>query len=266
MKKSIISLVLALTLLLGISTGCAPKDDKEAKAKIIVGTSASYVPWAFKKDEVLQGYEIDVWNEIGKRSGYEIEFVLAKFAGLFGMLDAGQIDTIAHQISTTPERKEKYDFSDTYAYSSLSFTIPEDQNPTSIEDMKGKTIGVGLGGNSEKSIRRMNEEYNLGLNIITYDSAVNVASEVVNGRIDAQFVGTTASLSTIKDGNLPLKIFDPGYVVEINQYPFARTEASAAKIKAVNEALDAMKKDGTLEKLSQKWFSIDVTVDPTAKG
>lgn len=102
---------LLLSLVMGamVFTGCGNKaatttanNDSTKKDKVIrVGTSGEYLPWTFKEGGELKGFEIDVWNEIGKRTGYKVEFKVSKFSGLFGMLDAGQIDTIAHQISTT---------------------------------------------------------------------------------------------------------------------------------------------------------------------
>jgi len=60
------------------------------------------------------------------------------------MLDAGQIDTIAHIISTTEERRKKYDLSDTYAYSTYQFTVEDD----SFNAGNGVMLSVGNGDNN----------------------------------------------------------------------------------------------------------------------
>jgi putative S-methylcysteine transport system substrate-binding protein len=101
-------------LLLGILLGtlfiaCGKEGSK--KEVIKVGTSGGYFPFTYTENDELKGFDIDVWNEIGKRMGKEIEFKQAKFSGLFGMLDTGKIDTISNQITITDKRLEKYDFS-----------------------------------------------------------------------------------------------------------------------------------------------------------
>ena len=66
-------------------------------------------------------------EKIANRNNYELEFKLGQFSGLVGMLDAGEIDTVAHQMSITKEREEKYNFSTPYAYSYYDLFVAEKQ-------------------------------------------------------------------------------------------------------------------------------------------
>ncbi|MCT4509055.1 MAG: transporter substrate-binding domain-containing protein [Tepidibacter sp.] len=134
MKVAILlALVLTTTMLFA---GCNTTEDakgnestsQEVEKVIRVGTGGTYNPWCFKENDKLQGFEVDVWNEIGKRAGYKIEFTVSKFSGLVGLLDAGQIDTVAHQMSITKERQEKYNFTEPYAYSKYDFIVKKDSN------------------------------------------------------------------------------------------------------------------------------------------
>ena len=115
MKKPIMILCAAL---IGCAVFAMGKGESAKKENIItIGTSASYKPWAYQENDEVKGFEIDVWNEIAKRNGLELKMKLGKFSGLVGMLDAGEIDSVAHQMSITPARLEKYLFSSPYAYS-----------------------------------------------------------------------------------------------------------------------------------------------------
>ncbi|MEG0308801.1 MAG: transporter substrate-binding domain-containing protein [Clostridium sp.] len=267
-SKKIISIIATLTIGLTIFSGCGKKAEvdkaadsgaKDAKKTLVVGVSTEYYPWCFKENDQSKGFEIDVWNEIGKRAGYEIEYQTAKFSGLVGMLDAGKIDTVAHQMSTTEERKAKYDFSDTYAYSKYKFVVPSDNASTKIEDFKGKKVGCVLGGNGEKTLKDLNEKYNLGLDIVTFDG-VPMEKDVEIGRIDAAWLSEVKAKTTIEQGKLNLKIadIDTG-VYEINQYPFRKEEASKEIIETVNKTIKEMHADGTFTKLSNQWFQLDTT-------
>ena len=144
--KKLLAIALAGVLMLG-TVACSSKSGEEAsgdaaeKTKVVIGTSAQYPPWAFQKDDELTGFEMDVWNEIAKRNNYELEYKLGQFSGLVGMLDAGEIDTVAHQMSITPEREEKYNFSEPYAYSYYDLFVKEDSPFQTKEDLKGKKVG-----------------------------------------------------------------------------------------------------------------------------
>lgn len=263
--KKFMSLVLSFIVGGALLVGCGSSETtttnetKDTKEKtIIVGTSPDYYPWCYTESGKLQGFEIDVWNEIGKRSDYKIEFKQSKFAGLFGMLDASQIDTVAHQISTTEERKEKYNFTETYAYSGYSFVIKKDSSYNKTGDFKGKKIGCTLGGNGEKTLKKMNEENNLGLEILTYDQTP-MEKDVEIGRLDAAWIGTVKAKTVIEKEKMDLKLYDPKYVFETNQYPFSKDEKNKQKIEDTNKAIKSMNEDGTLTKISLKWFGIDTT-------
>ena len=256
------SLMIGVTMLVGCSSSSEKSEEAsntDGKEKLVVGVSTEYYPWCFKENDENKGFEVDVWKEIGKRIGYDIEFQTAKFSGLVGMLDAEKIDTVAHQMSTTEERREKYDFTETYAYSKYKFIVPKDSNISKIEDVKGMKVGCVLGGNGEKTIKELNEKYDLDLEIVTYDG-VPMEQDVVDGRIDVAWLSEVKAKTTIEQGKLALKIadIDTG-VYEINQYPFRKEEASKEKIEKVNEAITSMHEDGTFSELSEKWFGLDTT-------
>lgn len=254
--------VLCITAIMGMSilSGCnSTKSESKDKQELKVGVSVEYYPWCFKENDKNKGFEVDVWNEIAKRTGYDVKFETAKFSGLVGMLDAGKIDTVAHQMSVTKERKEKYDFTDTYAFSKYKFVVPKDSSISKLEDLKGKKVGCVLGGNGEKTIRDLNEEHNLNLDIVTYDG-VPMEKDVELGRIDAAWLSEVKAKTTIEQGKLNLKIADIDTKVhEINQYPFRKEEKSKEIIENVNKAINDMHEDGTFTKLSNEWFGLDTT-------
>ncbi|MBP2628581.1 MAG: amino acid transporter, amino acid-binding protein [Firmicutes bacterium] len=260
-KKGIILLMLVVmlgtVLLAGCGNNTAATATVPAKKVIIVGTSGEYLPWCFKKADQLQGFEIDVWNEIGKRAGYDIEFKVSKFSGLFGMLDAGQIDTVAHQISTTEERRKKYDFSDSYAYSAYQFVVPKDSSLKNLEDFKGKKVGVVLGGNGEKTLKELDKNHEM--TIVPYDGTP-MEKDVEIGRLDAAWLSAIKAKTTIELGSLNLKLATAKTgVFEINQYPFRKDDKSKPLIADVNKAIKSMHMDGTFTNLSMKWFGVDTT-------
>lgn len=263
--KKITSIILAVAVITSLLSGCGNKKDvskkanDESKKSLTIGVSTEYYPWCFKENDTSKGFEIDVWKEIGKRAGYDINFQTSKFSGLMGMLDAGKVTTVAHQVSTTEERRAKYDFSETYAYSKYRFVLPKGKTIKTLEETKGMKVGCVLGGNGEKTIKDLNKKHNLGLDIVTFDG-VPMEKDIEIGRINAGWLSEVKARTTIKQGKLELEVSDVDTgVFEINQYPFKRDESNKAIIEAVNKAIKAMHEDGTFTKISKQWFEMDTT-------
>ncbi|WP_024622376.1 transporter substrate-binding domain-containing protein [Metaclostridioides mangenotii] len=258
-KFGILCLVgIILTGMIGCSKSNNANQKDSKKEKIVIGTSASYKPWAFQENDKIKGFEIDIWNEIAKRNNLDVEFKLGQFSGLVGMLDANEIDTVAHQMSITEERKEKYLFSEPYAYSYYDFFVKDDSDFNNKEDLRGKKVGCWLGGNGEATLREINDKYNLGFDIVTYDG-VAMEKELIIDRIDALWQGEIKTKTIIKDENLKVRQLNEKMVYEINAYPFKKDDKGQKFTELSSKTLDSMRKDGTLKKLSEKWFDTDTT-------
>lgn len=251
MRHPLKSLVTALALLTTLATAPA------ALAHTIkVGMSGRYFPFTFVKQDELQGFEVDVWNEIGKRADHDVEFVTANFSGLFGMLETGRIDTIANQITITPQRLEKYDFSDPYVYDGAQIVVRKGNDAIQgLADLKGKKVAVNLGSNFEQLLRARDADNEI--NIITYET--NLEQDVVLGRIDAFVMDRVGSAQLIKESGLPLQLAGKPFDTLENAFPFVKTPEQQALLVEVNAALAEMHADGTLARISEKWLGVDVT-------
>lgn len=265
MNRKKIGLILLVCMMAFTLAACGGKEQaadaketKTEKTKVVVGTSASYNPWAYQEKDEVKGFEIDVWNEIAKRNNYELDFKLGKFSGLVGMLDAGEIDTVAHQMSITPEREEKYLFSEPYAYSYYDLFVKDGSTYKTKDDLKGLKVGCWLGGNGEATLRKINDEHGLNFEIVTFDGA-SIENEVVIGRLEALWQGEIKTKTTIETNKLALHQLNEKLVYEINAYPFRKDDAGKKLSEEVTATIKAMREDGTLSKLSNKWFKIDTT-------
>lgn len=227
-----------------------------AATEVKVGMSGRYFPFTFVKQDQLQGFEVDLWQEIGKRNDYKVDFVTANFSGLFGLLETGRIDTISNQITITPERQHKFLFSQPYVIDGAQLVVRKGNNAiTSTSDLNGKTVGVNLGSNYEQLLRQLPNADQI--NIKTYDTGIE--HDVALGRTDAFVMDRLSSLEVIKKVNLPLQLAGQPFEQIENAWPFSRTEKGKKLQQEVNQALANMRKDGTLRQLSEKWFASDIT-------
>lgn len=227
-----------------------------AQQNVKVGMSGRYFPFTFVKQDQLQGFEVDVWNELAKRNDWQVEFVTANFSGLFGMLETGRIDTISNQITITDERKAKYLFSTPYVIDGAQIVVRKgNQEINGIDDLKGKKVAVNLGSNFEQLLRKHDEKQQI--NIATYDTGIE--QDVALGRSDAFVMDRVSSLALIKKSGLPLALAGQPFETIENAMPFKNNAAGQALQQQVNASLAAMRKDGTLSAISQKWFDGDIT-------
>jgi putative amino-acid transport system substrate-binding protein len=221
-----------------------------------VGMSGQYFPFTFVEQDTLKGFEVDVMNAIGKEMGREIQYQTANFSGLFGMLESGRIDTVANQITITEERQKAYIFSEPYVYDGAQVVTKEGNTEVeSVEDLKGKTVAVNLGSNFEALLREL--PYADDINIKTYES--NLERDTALGRVDAFVMDRVSASQIIKEKPLPLELAGPTFSQITNAYPFRDTDAGRALRDEVNAALAALRDNGTLASISEKWFGTDIT-------
>ncbi len=227
-----------------------------ATQEVKVGMSGRYFPFTFVKQDKLQGFEVDLWDEIGRRNDYKIEYVTANFSGLFGLLETGRIDTISNQITMTDARKAKYLFANPYVVDGAQITVRKGNDSIqSIEDLEGKTVAVNLGSNFEQLLRNIDKDGKI--NIKTYDTGIE--HDVALGRADAFVMDRLSALELIKKTGLPLQLAGQPFETIENAWPFFNNDKGEELKKEVNSALEAMRADGTLKAISEKWFAADIT-------
>ncbi len=248
----------------------ASSGEKDSGDKVIrVATSGDYLGFTVYDEETKEwsGFEIDMWNEIGKRIGYEVEFVQEDVATAFGDLEIGKVDTVAKQISITPAREEKYDFTQPYFFSPYSLMVRGDNTDINTwADMEGKTIGLADGSAMNEYVAALDPDDKV--NRTTYESFASIPQEVVLGRVDAMpyaYLLIPYLLESNPDWDLKAVDTENPIYVEVNGYPFARTDRGAELLKLVDEALTEIIEDGTHKQLSEKWFDYDVMETEFAK-
>lgn len=260
MKKRV-GVIILLLIMIGILLGGINlffKNKSNSARRIVVGTSGTYYPFTFSDGDRVSGFEIDLWNEIGKRLNYDIEYKTASFSGLFGLLDSKKVNVISNQITVTDERKEKYYFSEPYVESGAQIIIKNDYEGKieSFEDLKGKKVGVDLGSNYENLLRGKDKSNEI--DIVTYQSTDSAFNDLMIGRIDAVVIDKISAVININEKNLPLKLAGEPFEKVVNAFPFIKNDENLEFIKTLNNVLDDMKNDGTLQQISNKWLNIDV--------
>lgn len=269
-KRNIfISAVLTLALVAGLA-GCSTKNNSsnntgttapknlletvKSQGKILVGTEGTYAPFTFHdKDGKLTGFDVEITEEVAKRLGVKAEFIETKWDGMFAGLDAKRFDMIANEVGIKPERKEKYDFSDSYISSRGVLVVAKDNNSiTKFEDLKGKKAAQSMTSNYA-DIARTN-----GAEIVNSEGFNQSIDLLLAKRADATINDSLSYYDLLKQKP------DAGVKIAAQQDNASSSglmfrKDSKELVDAVNKALADMKADGTYKTISERWFGVDVS-------
>ena len=265
-KKKLLALVLACTTVFSM-VGCSSNEAKKEEAKepetkkvLRVGVTATYNPWCYKEGEEIVGVDVDILKEVAKRMGdYEIQFEVASSDGMFGLLDAGKVDTVAQQISVTPAREEKYKFSEIYAYNPYKLSVrADDDSINSVEDLKGKRFACQPAGFEKEFIEEYKEKNDPNDEIEVVITEEQRGLVVNQNKADAHSYPVLSFDRMIEEGGLNLKQVGENLYEENNAYPFLK-DCDEELYNKFNEALKSMKEDGFLTNLYNEYFGMDIS-------
>jgi len=226
----------------------------KANGKIRIGTEGTYAPFTFHdKDGKLTGFDVELAKAVAKRLDVEAEFIEMPWDGIFAGLDAKRFDTIFNQVTIREDRKEKYDISDTYIVSRAALIVREDNNDIAkFADLNGKKAGQSLTSNLT-DIAREN-----GAEIVGTEGFNQAIDLLLSKRIDAT-VNDGLSFLDLRNQkpDVPLKVVDE--LPEAAESAALFNKGNDELVAAVNEALAAIKEDGTYLEISNKYFGADVS-------
>jgi cystine transport system substrate-binding protein len=258
MKK--IALALVLAAVAGHGWAADLLDTVKARGTLKIAMEGTYPPFNFKDaKQQLTGFEVDFANELAKRLKLKPEFITGEWSGLLAGLQAGKFDVVINQVSITPKRQEVFDFSVPYTISSPQLIVRKNETRVfkSLEDLKGKKLGVGQGSNFADMAKAVP-----GIEVKTYPGAPEYLQDLAAGRVDAALNDSLMIPFAIKESKLPVKAGAPvGETVSMG-IPFAKGNPQFKA--ALDKAITSMEADGSFKKISLKWFGIDVSKPPKA--
>lgn len=277
MKRKVSLLLIILLISIGL-IGCKDKEDvgKEVTGKdketvvgkendysdlgtVKVGMDGETPPFTTIGDNgEVAGFEVALWEEMAKRTGFVVEFERMEFSSLFSMLDDKRLDVVANSITINPEREEKYLFSDGYTYEKNMLLAKTDRKIEDLKDMDGWSIAVEPATVDEEIVRKFEKMADIKLERTFYDGAA--IQDVILGRVDLWIKGEAGCLEVIEEiGDDKLQIIADTTDIAVSGYPFFKNERGERLKNATNYALEEIRKDGTMTKLADEYFAVDIT-------
>ena len=249
MKKKILTFLLFLFPL--FSLGYANADT----IKIVSDTA--YAPFEFKDtDQTYKGIDVDIINKVAEIKGWNIQMSYPGFDAAVNAVQAGQADAIMAGMTKTKERENVFTMSDTYYDTKVVIATTKSNKITKYEELSGKTVGVKNGTAAQRFLESIKDKY--GFTIKTFDTGDLMNNSLSTGAVNAIMDDKPVIEYAINQGQ-DLSINMDGEAVGSFAFGVKKGSKYEYLVTEFNEALAQMKKDGSLDKIINKWTSSSKT-------
>ncbi len=246
--------LLAWTVALGLAAPALPAAGAET---LTVGAYPANPPWENKTPSgAFEGFEVDLANEIGRRLGMPIDFQDLGFQALFAATASGRIDFAISSISITNDRLKNQAFTQGYYDSDMALIAKDDTAIKDLGGLKGKTVGAIATSVGEAWIKANTVKYGIG-DYRSYTTQQYLLLDTQSGRVDGA-VGDIAGFQVAFDSMKGMKIVEK--IPTGDKFGIMMRKGSPLLAK-VDAAISAIKKDGTLGKLHERWLGSPAAPD-----
>lgn len=252
--KKLSALVLALVMAVSCFAGCGNKNTLTVEeGKLTMVTNASFPPYEYKEGDEIVGIDAEVAALIADKLGMELEIVDVDFDSIIPGVQTGKYDMGMAGMTVTDERKEKVEFSDSYANGVQVVIVNENSDIKTIDDLDGKKIGTQQGTTGYIYASDTPENGGYGEeNVVGYENGAVAVEALKGGKVDCVIIDNEPAKAYV-EANKGLKILDTEFTNEDYAICFAK-ENTELKNK-VNEALNELKESGELQKVVDKYIT-----------
>lgn len=246
--------VFLVGLVMMIITGCSASGSKD-DSKLVVGIDDKFAPMGFRDDNnELTGFDIDYATAVAEKMGKKITFQPIDWSAKESELNSGRIDLIWNGYTITDERKQKVLFTKPYLKNSQVVVIPADSTITKLDDLADKTVGLQTLSSAADALDASPIKSKL-TKVSEFPDNVLALTDLKTKRLDAVVIDEVVAKYYMSKDKDSYKLLDESLAPE--EYGIGVKKGNEALLKQLQTALDALHKDGTAAKISEKWFGED---------
>lgn len=257
MKKLLLSFVTILAITILAACGASKTETKSGAKLVKEGTftfvaSGEFKPFSYMKDGKVTGFDVEVGEAVAKELGLEAQPEKMKFKSIIEGVKTCRFDAAVASHTVNEARSKHVAFSTPYYYSGPQIFTRADSDIETSADLKDKEVAVSKGSTYADEAKKYTN------NVKTYDSDITALKALAEGRHDAVITDFVTGKEAIGEG---FKI-QAKELLGRSEQAIAVSKENEQLLEDINGALEKMRKDGTLKKISEKYFKEDITVKP----
>ncbi len=218
---------------------------------ITVATNATYPPFNYIDQQTgrIIGFDINLMNLIADQENFNVQYIKVDLDPLLQGMAQGKYDAAISALSITPERQKDMLFSEPYFVSGqVVMVFIENDTITGKDSLGGKVVGVETGSTGAAAVSQMS-----GVTAKHYTDMATAFDDLRNNKIDA--VVSDDTIASLYLRNYPQSLKMVGAPFSQEEYAIAVAKNKPELLEKINAGLSAVKSQGVLEQLNQKWLA-----------
>ncbi len=221
------------------------------RGKLRVAMDPSFPPFESIVNGQLQGLDVDLALELGKRINVEVVFVQVPYEQIYKALDTREADVIISALYPDGEVTGNYAFSPPYFNAGQLMVVRKDSPIQSHRDMAGQRIGVIRDQEGLLESTRWSYELNPPPQLVVYDTPEQAIAALQAGDVNVLIAhALVAQRARLQDPNLRLL----NETVSDEMYVIAARQEDAELLKSIAQIVAQMQSDGTWDRILTRWL------------
>lgn len=226
--------------------------------KLYMATNAAFPPYEMIADDgSYEGIDVEIATAIAASLGLELVVDDMDFGSVITAVQGGKSDIAMAGLTVTEERKQNVDFSDSYATGIQVVIVTDGGAVQSLDDMEGDDIIIGTQEGTTGYIYCSDTVENGGYgeeHVIAYTNGATAVQALMSGSVDCVVIDNQPAMEFVA-ANDGLSILDTEFAVE--DYAIGVSKDNTALSAAINEALEALIADGTVQAIIDSYISAE---------
>lgn len=220
-------------------------EDVKKSGKLTIATSPDFPPFESLEGDKVVGIEIDLLEMIAEKLGVELEINQMDFDSVLPGIQSGKFNIGVSGITVTEDRKKNADFTIPYFAAAQAIVVLKDSPIKSKADLEGKKVSVQTGTTAEEYCMKN------GYEVSAFQANNDALSALTSGKVDAWVIDNETGIQMSETTNGKTVVLDEPMTTE--PYSFAFKKGSTSLVNEINSYLEGWLKDGTVEKIFEKY-------------